>query len=127
MSQTRKETFRFADQVAAGETDEFEANPTDPARITNLDVRIYPGPELNLRIRPYVVDGANRRPLVNFKGKDHIDGDDDVWQFDISEPITTRETLLVEVENTGTDAYDFAVNASIDYLNGTNRVIEWLL
>lgn len=121
----RMTTFRFADSVDPNTTEEYEETLHAAATIEGIEVRIYPGPELDLRVKLFAVDGADRRPLINFNGKEYVDGDNDVWSFDVSEPIDEGEEILVEVENQDANTtYNFAVNMAVDFAGGIERLVK---
>jgi len=128
----RMDSHRFAGEVGAGgDADESTTVEAD-ATVEEVAVRFYPGPRLDLHVTPYLERGnganANRIPLVNFHGKDYVDGDDDLWVFPISEPVEQGDTLGVFVNNTEPEhAYDYAVNMTLDREAGVQRSASSLL
>lgn len=123
-----RNNLRFAESVPPDDSVQLTYDVDREATIDEVDVRIYRGPELDLEVRPFVVDGDHEVPLVTFIGKDYIDGDGDFFEFALSEPVTPGETLGVEVVNRDTEyAYDFSVDISLDHAGGTSRSATGLL
>lgn len=117
MTQTQRGNLRFAERVAADSTETFEHQIREESTIERLVVRIYPGAELDLRVKPYrkVSEDGPREPLITYEGKQYIDGDDDKWKFDLVEEAKPGDYVGVEVENVNTQyAYDFAAHVSLD-------------
>jgi hypothetical protein len=127
MSSTgRKESVRFAKAVSAGTTEELTYRVEKDATVEHLMVRIYRGAELDLHVKPFIKtgddDSRRRIDLVQFNGKDFVDGDGDKWEFPVSEPVKEGDLIGVEAENKdGTYDYDFAMNVTIDRAGGTDR------
>lgn len=120
-------SVRFAETVAPGETEELTEEVTRDATVERVTVRIYLGAELDLRVRPFVTESDSRRPLIVYQGKEYIDGDDDVYEFALSEPVAGGESIGVEVENrSGQWPYDFSMSATVDYENGLGRAVSAL-
>lgn len=117
MTRTQRGNLRFAERVGADSTESFEHEIREESTIERLVVRIYPGAELDLRVRPYrkVAEDGPREPLITYEGKQYIDGDDDKWQFDLVEEAEPGDYVGVEVENVNTQyGYDFAAHVSLD-------------
>jgi hypothetical protein len=127
MSSESRRPVRFASTVAPGDTDTYSVEVEQAATVEDMTVRIYRGAELSLHILPFVERGAeNRRsriPLVEFRGKDFIDGDGDFFEFGLSEAVEENDVVGVEVTNTADEyAFDFAVNMSLDRAGGSSRL-----
>ena len=127
MSETheRRESVRFAGSVNAGDTETETFEVSEDCTVEEVKVRFYQGPRLSLHVVPFVEDGTDRGrrvELVNFRGKEYVDGDNDLWVFDASEGVEDGEVVGVEVENTdGSNGYDYAVDMTLDYAGGTER------
>lgn len=121
-------SVRFAQTVAPGETAELTEEVSRDATVERVTVRIYLGAELDLRVRPFVTESDSRRPLVVYQGKQYIDGDNDVYEFTLSEPVAGGERIGVEVENKDeTNSYDFSMTATVDHGGGLNRAVSAFL
>lgn len=117
MTRTQRGNLRFAEQVSAGSTSSLEHEVREPSTIERLIIRIYPGAELDLRVKPYVEiagDGP-KVPLLTYEGKEYVDGDDDKWEFDLVESVDPGDKVGVEVTNVNSNyAYDYAAHISLD-------------
>ena len=128
-----KKAVRFATTVNAGESKTLTRTIEKPATIEDLSVRFYQGPELDVHVTPEIVrdngDGEPR-PLVDLNGKDHIDGDGDLWQFDVSEAADRGDVIEVEIANVANAdpelnlEYDVTVDMTLDRQWGVLRPIE---
>lgn len=121
-----KDGFTLSDQVPAGATNRAVKVEVDTdATIERMSFRIYPGAELDLELVPYVYEtggGRRKRPILEFGGKEYVDGDDDRYPFEVSEPIEEGEEIVIEATNRdGSNAYDYRVNFDVDYHGGTER------
>ena len=102
--------------------------PTD-ATIEHISVRIYPGPELDLTIRPRLHRAAEGETidLLRTIGKNHIDGDNDLWRWDVSIPVRANDEIRVVAANDDdTETYDYRVGMDLDQLGGVSRVVRRL-
>lgn len=116
-------TRRFSTTVGPGESGQLTADAERDATVERVDVRFYAGPRLDLRLVPFVRSDANRVELIDTTGRDAIVGDNDVFQFEVSEPLGTTDTLGVAFENVDEEhSYDFAVDLQIDREKGQDRV-----
>lgn len=129
MSETnseRRDSVRFSGQVSPDDTETLTKTVQEPATVEEVSVRFYAGPRLDLQVTPFVDVGeasqSNRIPLIDFRGKEYVDGDDDYWIFPVSEEIEREDTLGVEVVNVdGENSYDFACDVVVDRAGGTRR------
>lgn len=115
----RRPCFRFGLQVPAS-TAGYEDAPVEmPGTIERLMVRLYPGPENALRIRPLILRRDEEIPIVKFIGKPYFDGDGDKWESWLREPVGPDDILRIRYDNVAAAiAYDFAVEIEIDYAGG---------
>jgi len=121
-----KSGISFSDEVAAGST-ETESHQLDrPATVESISVRIYPGPGTDLEIEPFVkTNDGTRRPLLDYAGKQFVDGDDDVYSWSVSEPVEQDATLEVRAKNTdASNPYNYRVNMDVDYREGSRSVLS---
>jgi hypothetical protein len=119
-----KETYRLSLQVAAGGSGRLTRRLTQEGTLDRVNVRIYSGAALYLQLKPKL-DQLHQREVdvVDYTGKQYIDGDDDAYVFDVSIPVHVDNQLIVEyVNNSLVDALDFAVDFIVDHLGGTERV-----
>lgn len=126
-SQTQ-DTIRIAGSVGPGNEEEFTHEVGSDATIEEVDVRIYAGAELDLRVQPFLEYGPegerDRLPLITYAGdKTFVDGEGDDWEFPISEPIEEDEVFGLVVENVNADyTYDFAADFVLERAGGTARL-----
>jgi len=116
-----KRGISFSTTVEAGSSDVQEYDVSDPATIEQLSIRIYPGAETDLEIVPQVLkDQTNTaESLVRFQGKEYVDGDDDVFEWDLSVPVVEDDKIQIRAENKdANNPYDYRVNVEIDERNG---------
>jgi hypothetical protein len=122
-----RDNVRFADRVSPSSTETLRHELKRAATVEFINVRIYPGAELDLQLVPFGEnrEGSNRYPLVTLEGKSHIDGDADRFEFDVSEPVDAGEYIGVEATNQdASNAYDYAVDITVEYAGGLRRVIS---
>ncbi|MFC3476111.1 hypothetical protein [Halobacterium litoreum] len=127
----RRDSVRFSGQVSPDDTETLTKTVQEPATVEEVSVRFYAGPRLDLEVVPFVDVGessqSNRIPLIDFRGKQYVDGDDDYWIFPVSESIERDDTLGVEVRNVdSSNAYDFSVDVVVDRAGGTQRAASSL-
>lgn len=131
MPDDQKSGLSFAKQVPAATTETLEQKVQEDATVEHVQVRIYPGAELTTRVYPEIVlDGSDPVPLIEYPedGKQYIDGDDDTWSFDVSEPVQEDDLIRVRVENNdGSNAHNVRVNIETDELGGIDRTEKWLM
>jgi hypothetical protein len=120
-------SIRFSESVDPDSSITLTKEVEEDATVEQLDVRIYRGAELALRVTPFVKRDNRRFELVEFRGKDYIDGDGDFWEFSVSEAVETEDQIGVEVENVDDEyLFDFAVNMTVDREGGTARPLSSL-
>ncbi|MFC7131654.1 MULTISPECIES: hypothetical protein [Salinibaculum] len=128
--QEPRDSVRFADRVAPNSTGDGSHVETyevqEGATVEQVDVRIYRGAELDLRVRPFIRrgdDGSRREiDLIQFQGKQYIDGDGDHFEFTVSQAAERGDLVGVEVENhDDTYGYDYAVDMALDRAGGIAR------
>ncbi|ELZ87491.1 hypothetical protein C453_04034 [Haloferax elongans ATCC BAA-1513] len=128
----RKSSLRFAGNVGPDDVETETYTAQQDATVEEVAVRIYQGPRLDLRVVPFLERGEpgyrERVPLVELRGKDYVDGDNDYWIFPTSEAVREGEVLGVEVRNVdGSNTYDYAVDMVIDRAGGMARPVESFL
>jgi hypothetical protein len=124
---SRQATKRFSDTVDPGESLDLSTTLDDPATAEAIRVRFYQGPELDLTIEPYRERASDRLPLVDLYGRDVLVGDDDHFEFEISEQLHEDDTLGVVATNNSTEyAYDFNLDITVEYAGGVSRALSSL-
>jgi hypothetical protein len=122
-------TYRVADSVSAASAyadNQYDFEVTQAGRVQDFRVRIYPGPELDLKIRLKLIrlDGTEDSIVRPVGGKEYIDGDDDIFEFSVRYGVKPGDVVRVEVENDdATNAYDFAVDFDVDYAVGSDEAL----
>lgn len=122
----RKTTKRFADTLSPGESTTLSETVDADATLENVQIRFYQGTELELEVFPYRKRESEQLALIDTNGKKTITGDNDTFEFDISEGVNAGDEIGVEVTNNGAYAYDFAAHIDVDYKGGSNRIINLL-
>lgn len=120
-----KEGVSVAKQVPANTTDTETYAVRRDATVESVQVRIYQGAENDLHLKLQVRRRGTEQVdnLVQRTGKSYIDGDDDVYHFDISAPVENGDKLRVWYDNNdGANAHNFRVNFDLDYLSGLERI-----
>lgn len=117
-------TRRFSTTVGPGADGELTADAERDATVERVDVRFYAGPRLDLKLVPFVrTERGDRVELIDVTGREAIVGDNDVFEFEVSEPLDSTDVLGVAFDNTDEEnAYDFVVDLQIDREGGQNRV-----
>jgi len=127
---SNRKTVRFADRVGPDSSKTLTKKVAEAATVDRVDVRIYTGPRLDLRVLPFVepqVGGnhSDRVPLVDLVGKDYIDGDGDRYSFYPTESVEREDRVGVEVVNVDqTHGYDVAVDVTLDREGGASRSLS---
>lgn len=128
-----KKPIRFATEVSASDEVRLTKEIEEDATIESLSIRFYQGPELAVQVVPKKIpDNGDGRPqvLVDLEGKEYIDGDGDLWEFNLSEKVEEGDVLEVDIENTAPDdtseelAYDITVDMALDRHGGVLRPIR---
>lgn len=118
---TGKRGISFSTAVAAGSSDKQEYVVSDHATIEKLSIRIYPGAETDLEIVPQILKDQTDsvENLIRFEGKDHVDGDDDVFRWDLSVPVEKDDVIQILADNNDpNNPFDYRVNMEIDERGG---------
>ena len=124
-----REMIPFRATVPAGWSGYLLARPAGEATIEEVRVRIYPGPECSVRIRPVLRRDDEEEALFRFarigpdcpagaSAKTWIDGDDDVWVFPLCRAVIPTDEIRVYIENPSAYVYDIAVDVMLDYAGG---------
>jgi len=92
--------------------------------VESVSVRIYQGAENTLRLRVLRVRDGSQIQIVQLHGKEWIDGDDDVYRWEVSEPVEQGDEIVVQFNNSDVDnSHNFRLNVDVDYAKGTSRSI----
>ena len=116
----RTKLVSIGDNVAVSSTENQDVTVEAPCRVQGkLAVRMYRGPELDLRLTLNVGKIINsvfnvRKPLIDMVGKAYIDGDDDYFEWDIDQEIQAGETIRIAATNANAAfTYDYRVNFTL--------------
>jgi len=104
--------------ASSTETEEYEFR-TDGVVQGKLQIRIYPGPELELKLYPKIRRlGDVDSDVITYVGdKDYVDGDNDAYQWDVFIPVRKGEKFRVTAVNENSSyAYDYRVNFAVNYV-----------
>ncbi|WP_380681088.1 hypothetical protein [Salinigranum sp. GCM10025319] len=124
----RRVSRRFSTTATGGADDEVTHEVEEDATVEEIRIRFYPGPLLDLELRPFVeTDEGRRRDLVDVIGRETIVGDDDRFEFHISEDVRESDVVGVEyVNNDAQNEYDFVVDMDFERAGGSSRIIDYL-
>lgn len=128
MSTNEKAGQTPAYQVPAGAAGTIEVATDGPCTLEHLKLRIYDGAENTLQLRPQKERNGTYDELLAYgDGKQYVDGDDDVWEWDLSIPFETDEKIVIRYDNTDTqNPHNFRATTSVDYMNGAERAAHVL-
>lgn len=118
---------RFSDRIGPGESDELTHEVVADATVEKVEVRFYPGTELDVELRPFIEpdQGNHRISMVDLIGRDVIVGDDDVFTFHVGDAIEEGDLIGVEVTNNEPNyGYNWVVHMDIDRRNGVESVVD---
>lgn len=122
-----RDGITFAEQVPATEEDRLSWKVENPATLEGVSARIYRGAENTLRLNLYHIAQGGEVEIVEPIGKDYIDGDDDVYEWQISRSLQVGDRLQVKHHNTdGANAHNYRVNMDIDYNGGLSRLTSMI-
>lgn len=123
-----KETIPFRATIPALWDGYLVAIPAAPATIEHIAVRIYPGPEQSVRVRPVLYRNRFEEALFRYgllgpvsgaTVKTYIDGDSDIWGFDLCRPVGPHDEIRIYMQNLAlVIAYDVACDVTLDYAGG---------
>jgi len=91
----------------------------------SVELRLYSGAELDLRIKPMIRSQEKvLRPIIALKGKDYIDGDDDIYRWVVNLPVFKGEYIVLQADNVdAVNAFDYRFNFSINYSKGLMDIL----
>jgi hypothetical protein len=125
MSINNKAGQTLAKQVPASESGIITVSVDAPATVESLAIRIYPGAENTLRLRPVVKSSGAESDILDYGGKSYVDGDDDDWEWDVSEPVGADDEIGIRYDNTdGSNAHNFRATVDVDYRGGLESIID---
>lgn len=108
----------------------YDYTVTKDATVEAVNVRIYSGAGLALRLEILKVDDqtGTESPLVRTVGKPFIDGDDEDYKWSISESLKRNDKIRVRATNLAdSEEFNFRVNADVDERGGTDSLLGELL
>jgi hypothetical protein len=126
-----KEVVSFRKLVPAGVTDVLSERIKGPGTVEGFRIRFYPGQQLSLKVWVVIEHkGGLTESLVTFAetSDEFLSGDDDRMEFDVVASVENDDFLKIKVFNSDmVNDYNLAVDVTIDYYGGTQRVIGGLL
>lgn len=127
---TEMRGLSFSTTVSAGASDKNRYTVPKDATIEKLSIRIYPGAETDLEIAPEIIKFQTDtvENLVRFEGKQFVDGDDDIFTWDLSVPVEKDDIIQVRANNQDdSNPYDYRVNLDIDERGGLESFVTEVL
>jgi hypothetical protein len=119
-----KNGLSIAKQVSADASGYVGVEMERDGTVESVSIRIYDGAESTLRLRVLKIRDGNQVQLVELVGKDWIDGDDDVYHWDVSEPVEQGDEIAVQYDNNDTsNPHNFRSNIDVDHASGTSRSV----
>jgi hypothetical protein len=120
-----QESVSFAETVSPGSNGRLSHELQRDATIEWVMVRVYPGPQNDLEIRPQIKRGSgDGSTLIQYEGKGYVDGDDDEWPFPVNKQAREGDDLIVKYDNKDpNNSYDFRVIIAADFRGGTDSLI----
>lgn len=121
-----KEIVLFKKTIPAGTTETLQSRVKADATIEQCQIRFYSGQVGTLEVFPFIEARGNMvRPLYTAvtTGEKFLSGDDDLFVFDLSEPVKYDDYIKVTVKNTGSYAYTLFVVMTLDYAKGVERAV----
>jgi hypothetical protein len=92
--------------------------------IESLKLRIYRGAENTLHLRPVRKTNGSEIALLDYAGKTFVDGDDDVWQWDVSVPIQKGDEIGIRYDNQDpNNPHNFRATVDVDHRGGLRSVL----
>lgn len=127
MNNPRVEVKSFRKVLAAGEDVILKSRILADGTIEGLRAKFYPGQENTLQVRPCLWQ-TGRNVLVDLvtyaEGTDQfISGDDDYFEYPITQDCLKDDEIWVIAKNTGEYPYTIVIDVSIDYYAGNSRII----
>ena len=130
MAQVTRKGLHFHSTVNSDSDEKDSYNVRHDATIEHVEVRFYPGQQLDLEVELHVVDenGTSKEIVDPVGEKPYLAGDDDFFKFDVSVPIEKDDEIRVVARNQDTSGndYDYIVNMELDRIGGIERVITKL-
>lgn len=123
--ENKKEVISFRKKILAGEKGILSERIKADGTVETIRVRFYIGQELYLKVMPYIRHRGNKveYPITVVGGDYWLTGDDDNFVFDVVIPVNNDDEFVVEFENTSSYDYNLAVDVTIDYYAGQNRIV----
>ncbi|UWG95516.1 hypothetical protein LPY66_11340 [Dehalobacter sp. DCM] len=127
----RVETMVFRASLAAGAKQTYKERIKSDGTVEKVRIKIYPGSEGTLKIRPCVFQ-KGRRSLVDLLtypdgGNQYMSGDDDYFEFPVVMSVQNDDEIYIICENAGSYPYTVSVDVVIDYFGGKDRIIGGVL
>lgn len=125
MSENKRVGQTIAQQVPASGSGFVAVPASKDGTVESLKVRVYAGAENTLKLRPQVKADGSFTDLLDYAGKDWLDGDDDTWEWQLSHPVERGHEVGIRYDNTDpNNPHNFRAVVDVDYLGGAGRVVE---
>jgi len=122
-----REALHFRRTVSPSTSGRDKFSVRKPFSIEKMMARFYVGQELDMEVDPFILnpDTGQRYELVRYPAQaTKIAGDDDDYEFSISQPVEEEWEIVIDYENlNSTNSYDYVVNMDVDYAGGVSRMI----
>ena len=122
---SERRSRRLSTRVGPGASGELTHELEESATVERVDVRFYPGPQLDLELRPFGEVDSNRFDLLDLTGRDVVVGDDDRFSFDVSVGLSQGDVVGVEFSNVDpSNGFDFVVDLTLERAGGIKRLTQ---
>lgn len=104
----------------------YDSEIREDSTVEKVNVRIYPGAGLALRLEILKVDNQTgiESELIRTEGKQYIDGDDENYEWEISEPIKKDDKIRVRATNIADEEeLNFRANLDVDERGGLDSIL----
>lgn len=127
MNNPRVEVKSFRKNLDAGADIILKSRILADGTIEGVRAKFYPGQENTLQVRPCLWQ-TGRNVLVDLisypdSTNQYISGEDDYFDYQITQECLKDDEIWLLVKNTGDFSYDLAVDVTVDYYAGNDRVI----
>ena len=115
----KTEVISFRKEVQPGESQTIQERLKADGRVTQVNMRFYPGQERQLHVKPYILHKANRQEdIVTYATGTEMffSGDNDTFQIPVSADFEYDDEFDVFVQNAdSTYQYTVVVDVIVTY------------
>lgn len=101
------------EEVVSGNSETFSKQVDTPAVLKGLRIHCYRGQQFDLQYHVKVekADGERTVNVIDdLAGRNWVGGNGDVYEFDLRRRLESGDRLIVEVENTDSNGYDYTTS-----------------